>query len=242
MSREKKSRRIEVERIEEAEDRESLAAEDSEGTLAPSPELEEALREAVAAVDEAGTQEEAEGAEEGEAAPAEDQAAPEDLALELQQTQDRFLRLQADFENFKRRALKERTEAHQYGHQNLVKDLLSTVDNLDRAIDHAQKSEGGDLGGLLQGVELVRRDLMTALARNGVTLIEAVGKAFDPALHEAVAQTPDASVAPNTVIEELQKGYLLRDRLLRASRVVVSRAPDEEGPSDATVQEGETTD
>jgi molecular chaperone GrpE len=235
----KKSKKIEVER---AEDLESPAEEEPEGTLAPSPELEEALREAAAAVDQAGTREEAESAEEGEAAPAEGEAASEDLALELKQSEDRLLRLQADFENFRRRALRERTEAHQYGHQNLVKDLLLTVDNLDRAIDHAQKSEDGDLDGLLQGVELVRRDLLTALARNGVTPVEAVGEAFDPAHHEAVAQAPDASVAPNTVIEELQKGYLLRDRLLRASRVIVSRAPDEDGTGDATAQEGEATD
>jgi len=75
-----------------------------------------------------------------------------------------------------------------------------------------------------------------------VASIEAVGKAFDPAHHEAVAQTPDASVAPNTVTEELQKGYLLRDRLLRPSRVIVSREPDEEGNDTAKTQEGEVTD
>ena len=250
MSPRKKSKKIEVERAEETEDREALAEEDSEGTLSPSPELEEALREAAAAVDEAETRQEAERVEEAEAAPEEaeagaaegEAASEEDLALELEQAQERLLRLQADFENFRRRALKERTEAHQYGHQNLVKDLLLTVDNLDRAIDHAQKSEDGDLDGLLQGVDLVRRDLLAALARNGVASIEAVGKAFDPAHHEAVAQAPDASVAPNTVTEELQKGYLLRDRLLRPSRVIVSREPDEEGNDTEKTQEGEVTD
>ena len=250
MSPRKKSKKIEVERVEETEDREALAEEDSEGTLSPSPELEEALREAAAAVDEAETRQEAERVEEAEAAPEEaeagaaegEAASEEDLALELEQAQERLLRLQADFENFRRRALKERTEAHQYGHQNLVKDLLLTVDNLDRAIDHAQKSEDGDLDGLLQGVDLVRRDLLAALARNGVASIEAVGKAFDPAHHEAVAQAPDASVAPNTVTEELQKGYLLRDRLLRPSRVIVSREPDEEGNDTEKTQEGEVTD
>jgi len=250
MSPRKKSKKIEVERAEETEDREALAEEDSEGTLSPSPELEEALREAAAAVDEVETRQEAERVEEAEAAPEEaeagaaegEAASEEDLALELEQAQERLLRLQADFENFRRRALKERTEAHQYGHQNLVKDLLLTVDNLDRAIDHAQKSEDGDLDGLLQGVDLVRRDLLAALARNGVASIEAVGKAFDPAHHEAVAQAPDASVAPNTVTEELQKGYLLRDRLLRPSRVIVSREPDEEGNDTEKTQEGEVTD
>jgi len=238
----KKSKKIEVERAEDTEDRESPDEEASEGTVSPSPELEEALREATAAVEEGETREEAEPAEEAEAAPAEGEETPEDEALELKQTQDRFLRLQADFENFRRRALKERTEAHQYGHQNLVKDLLSTVDNLDRAIDHAQTSEDGDLDGLLQGVELVRRDLLTALAKNGVTPVKAVGETFDPARHEAVAQVPDASVAPNTVTEELQKGYLLRDRLLRPSRVIVSGAPDEEEKGAANTQEGEATD
>jgi len=238
----KKSKKIEVEWAEEAENPESPEEEASEGTVAPSPELEEALREATEAVEQAGARQETEGAAEATAAPEQGEAPSEDPALELKQTQDRLLRLQADFENFRRRALKERTEAHQYGHQNLVKELLLTVDNLDRAIDHAQKSEDGDLDGLLQGVELVRRDLLAALARNGVTPIEAVGKAFDPAHHEAVAQAPDASVAPNTVTEELQKGYLLRDRLLRASRVIVSRAPDEEEMGAAQTQEGEATD
>ena len=250
MSPRKKSKKIEVERVEEVEDQESLAEEDSEGTLSPSPELEEALREAAAAVDEAGAPQEAERAEEAETASEEasagsaegEAASEEDPALELERTQDRLLRLQADFENFRRRALKERTEAHQYGHQNFVKDLLLTVDNLDRAIDHALKSEEGDLDGLLKGVDLVRRDLLTALARNGVAPIEAVGKAFDPAHHEAVAQVPDASVAPNTVTEELQKGYRLRDRLLRPARVIVSRALDEEGNGAAEAQEDEVTD
>jgi molecular chaperone GrpE len=74
-----------------------------------------------------------------------------------------------------------------------------------------------------------------------VAPIEAVGRTFDPAHHEAVAQAPDASLAPNTVTEELQKGYLLRDRLLRPSRVIVSRVPDEEGKGDAKTQEGEVT-
>jgi len=208
------------------------ADEPSGGSLSPSPELEEALREAVQSV-EAPPQ-----AAEGAAADPPPEGS-EDLALELKQTQDKLLRLQADFENFRRRALKEKTEAHQYGHQNLVKDLLSTVDNLDRAIEHASRSGGGDLESLLQGVELVRREFLGGLAKHGVTPIEAIGESFDPALHEAMAQAPDASVAPNTVIEELQKGYKLRDRLLRPSRVVVARAPDGETQAAEEGQAGE---
>lgn len=145
---------------------------------------------------------------------------------ELIQSQDRHLRLQADFENFRKRALRERTELIQYGHENLVKDLLSTVDNLDRAIEHTQQSDGGDLESLLQGVELLQRELHAMLERHAVSEINAMGGAFDPALHEAMAQVPDASVAPNTVIDVLQKGYQLHERLLRPSRVVVAREPE----------------
>lgn len=188
-----------------------------EASIGPSPELERAMQEAAESVGGPRGPEPREG------------ESPEgsEVAAELEETRDRLLRLQADFENFRRRALREKTEAHQYGHQNLVKDLLSTVDNLERAIDHARRSGGEDLESLLHGVELVHRELLAGLAKHGVAPIEALGKPFDPALHEAMAQTPDASVAPNTVVEELQKGYLLRDRLLRPSRVVVARAPDE---------------
>jgi len=198
---------------------ESLA-EDSAGSLSPSPELEEALREAAEAV-EGRTRggERPSGATPG-AGPSPRES---ELAKELEGVRDRYLRLHADFENFRRRATRERLEVEQYGHQNLVKDLLTAVDNLDRAIDHATRSGGTELESLLQGVELVRRDLLGALTRYGVSRIEARGKLFDPARHEAMAQVPDDSVAPNTVIDELQPGYLLRDRLLRPTRVIVSR-------------------
>lgn len=196
---------------------ESLA-EESVGSLSPSPELEEALREAAEAVEGRSRPPEAPRPE-----PPGRSARETELEAELEGFRDRYLRLHADFENFRRRAAKERLEAEQYGHQNLVKDLLTAVDNLDRAIDHARRSDGGDLEGLLQGVELVRRELVTALGKHGVVAIEAMGRPFDPALHEAMAQAPDDSVAPNTVIEELQRGYVLRDRLVRPSRVIVSR-------------------
>jgi molecular chaperone GrpE len=217
--------------VEPPEGWESLAEEASEGRLAPSPELEAALREAEAAVEQTEPARGAAPAPAAEAGPG-----SEELALELKATQDRLLRLQADFENFRRRALREKTEAHQYGHQNLVKDLLSAVDNLDRAIEHARQS--AELEGLLQGVELVRRELLTALAKHGVTPIDAVGKPFDPALHEALSQVEDGSVAPNTVVQELQKGYQLRDRLLRPTRVVVARAPGQASQPEQTQDPG----
>lgn len=224
------------------EDKELESADDpeegSEGTLSVDPELEAALREAADAVD----------GENGSAAPPRreeemvledvlipepppssldgDSEAVERLSSELVEAKDQMLRLQADFDNFRRRALKEHREAVQYGHQNLVKDLLSAVDNLQRAIHHSRDNEGGDLGSLLQGVELVEKELVAALKKHGVEAVEAHGKPFDPALHEAMAQTPDASVAPNTVIDVYQEGYQLRERLIRPARVVVAKAPD----------------
>ncbi len=155
-----------------------------------------------------------------------------------EEASDRLVRLQADFENFRRRTLKEREEAHNFGYQNLVKELLPTVDNLERAIEHAQQSGDADSEGLLQGVELVRRELLGVLAKYGVIEIEAEGKPFDPAVHEAMTQTPDASVPENTVVRVFQKGYALRDRLLRPAQVVVSVAPQSEEAS----AEGESAD
>jgi molecular chaperone GrpE len=205
---------------------ESLAAEEpSGGVLAQSPELEEALREAAAAVGE--RQPAAARAESPEASAATDRI--EDLSAELVETKDRLVRLTADFENYRRRAQREREEAVRYGNQNLFKDLLTTVDNLERAIDHARKGGGGDLEHLLQGVELVQKGLLGLMSRHGVSEVEALGKPFDPALHEAMAQAPDASVAPNTVIEVLQKGYKVRDRLLRPARVIVARPLEQAG-------------
>ena len=229
---------------EKAEGWEALAGEEpSGGTLAPSDELEAALREASEAVEARTSAASDDSGKEKSGANAIDKATIEALSNELQELKTRYesetgelgelrdqhVRLQAEFENFRRRGLKERQEAHAYGHQNLVKDLLGTVDNLDRAIEHTEQSGegGGDVKALLQGVELVRRELLTALEKHGVTEIEAVGQTFDPAVHEAMAQAPSAEVPPNGIVQVLQKGYVLRDRMLRPARVVVAIAPPE---------------
>ena len=207
----------------EAEGWES-ASEESEGTLAANPELEEALREASEAIDEEGH---VKGSE--EPVPSEEFSGEEieRMAGQLVENRDKYVRLLADFDNFRRRAHKDRQDVIQYGHENLVKDLLSTVDNLDRAIEHAQQNDGGDLASLLQGVELVQRELYAVLAQHEVHVIDAAGSEFDPALHEAMAQVQDDAAPPNTVIEVLQRGFRLRDRLLRPARVVVAKPPAE---------------
>ena len=218
---------LETEHFEDPEGTEgweSLAEDAEGGKLATNPELEAALQEAAVAVEEVSPAQGAGSDADGEM---------ERLRGEAQENRDRYIRMQADFDNFRRRALKERTDLIQYGAENLLKDLLSTLDNLDRATGHARSSDGGDLESLLQGVELVQRDLHTVLEQHGVTEINAVGSEFDPGLHEAMAQKPDDSVSPNTVMEVLQKGYQLRDRLLRAARVVVAKATTEEKPEES---------
>jgi molecular chaperone GrpE len=228
-------------RKEEPEGREAFEEEASEGRLAPSQELEDALREAAAAVEGGGQQPPIRGMRVGEGVrlPSEEneelrqenellRGELEELRKESASLHDRLLRLSADFDNFRRRHLREREEAHRYGHENLVKDLLATVDNLDRALEHARRG-GGDFEGMLQGVELVQRELHGALTKHGVTRIEAAGEPFDPNVHEAVAQQEDASLPANTVVQVYQPGYRLWDRLLRPARVVVSKAPSDGG-------------
>jgi molecular chaperone GrpE len=216
------------------EEQESPADEESEGTLAPNPELEEALREAAAAVPDTDESDESEAPEQGdeESGPAVSGEDAQRLNDELAELEARNLRLLADYENFRKRALRERQEAARYGSQNLVKDLLSVVDNLDRAIGHARQSEGGDLQSLLQGVELVQREFTAVLAKHHVIEIEAQGKPFNPALHEAMAQIDSDTAEPNTIIDVLEKGYQLHDRLVRPSRVVVARGRDENAESE----------
>jgi molecular chaperone GrpE len=208
----------------ESEGWESVS-EESENTLAANPELEAALREASEAIDEDGHVKDSEEPESLESFSSEE---VERMAGQLVENRDKYVRLLADFDNFRRRAHKDRQDVIQYGHENLVKDLLSTVDNLDRAIEHAHQNDGGDLGSLLQGVELVQRELYAVLAQHEVHVINAEGSEFDPSLHEAMAQVQDDSAPPNTVIEVLQKGYQLRDRLLRPARVVVAKVPADE--------------
>ena len=206
---------------EDKEGWESLVEEASEGSLAPSPELERAMQEAADAV-EARAVERAAGAA-GNRRESETDTREAALEAELAALRDRYVRLQADFENFRRRALRERAEAFEFGHQNLVKDLVPTVDNLGRAIEHARQSGGGDFAGFLQGVELVLRELVAVLAKHGVVRVSPEGEPFDPSLHEAMAQLEDDTKATGTVVQVLEPGYSLRDRLIRPARVIVSK-------------------
>lgn len=144
--------------------------------------------------------------------------------LEAKNNYDRFLRQVAELENFKKRTARERDDAIRFANESLIKDLLPIVDNLERAVAHA--SGGGNGKPIVEGVELVLKGLLDAMAKHGVTQISAVGQLFDPSKHEAMAQVESDSHEPNFVVDELHKGYMLRDRLLRPALVSVAKAPE----------------
>ncbi len=149
--------------------------------------------------------------------------ADEDAASELDELKDKYLRLAADFDNHKRRNLKERQEVFNYGNENLIKELLPVVDNLERAIGHVGGAEeAGEAKPLLEGIELTYRSLMQALEKVGVVQVRPEGGAFDPKLHEAVRQVDTDEHPPGHIVEVMQTGYLLMDRLLRPALVVVA--------------------
>jgi molecular chaperone GrpE len=142
---------------------------------------------------------------------------------EARQNHERWVRERADSENLKKRAARERADTVKFGTEQLLRELLPVVDNLERAIEHAQG--GGNGAPLVEGVALVLKSLLEALERQGVTRVEAKGTPFDPAHHEAMAQVESAEHEPNTVVEEHQRGYRLHERLLRPALVTVAKAP-----------------
>jgi molecular chaperone GrpE len=136
---------------------------------------------------------------------------------------DRLLRLSAEFENYKKRSSRELADFRKFANEQIIKDLLGVIDNLERAIASASDQEG-NAGSIAEGVELTLKEIIKILEKNGVTSIAAEGETFDPTYHQAVMQQETADQPPNTVVQELQKGYLLHNRLLRPSMVSVSKA------------------
>ena len=163
---------------------------------------------------EAAAQEAADGATAGP--PAGTAAAAAD-AEEARKLHDRYLRTLADFENYRKRADREKSEFFRYATAGLIKDLLPVLDNFDRALDHAE--EGDEFH---KGVLLIYKQLFDVLQKNGLKSIDEVGVHFDPNIHEGVIREEDPSVPSHTVAAILQKGYFLHDRLLRPALVKVA--------------------
>lgn len=143
------------------------------------------------------------------------------LEAEKQEFQDKLLRVAAEFENYKKRMLREQEAFFKYAEEGLLKELLPSLDNLERALAHQNASE--DTKVLREGVDLTLKALLAATAKFGLTPIDSVGQPFDPNLHEALVMEASATVPPQSVIREFERGYFYKDRLLRAAKVVVSK-------------------
>ena len=155
---------------------------------------------------------------------------------EAKENYDRFLRLAAEVENFKKRQEREISEVRQFANENLIKELLPVLDNLERALEHSRQSEAPEA--LLEGLEMVNQDFLKVLGRFGITPLTSVGEQFDPTYHHAVMEEEAPEVEDQTVLKELQKGYLMQNRLLRPAMVVVSKnteKPDNKIKIDKTV-------
>lgn len=139
---------------------------------------------------------------------------------------DRLLRVAADFENYKKRAAREKEDWTKFANEDLIKSVLPFIDNLERAVNHAEKVT--DTGVLIEGIKLTLQQIHQTLNRFGLTSFESVGKPFDPARHEAMLVVETDRHEPDQVVEEFQRGYLLNERLLRPATVSVSKSPSKE--------------
>jgi molecular chaperone GrpE len=147
------------------------------------------------------------------------------LAVKADEYKDNWLRSAADLENFKKRAARERTEAIQFANTTLLQKLLPVIDNFEMAQTAAQTAQGDKLASLQTGIAMIQQQLKAALAEAGLEEMDASGKPFDPTFHEAVSQQETDQVPEGQVIQQIRKGYKLRDRLLRPAAVIVAKKP-----------------
>lgn len=146
---------------------------------------------------------------------------------EAQRNKEAWLRTAADFDNFRKRSRKELEDSRKGGREDLLRALLPVFDNLERALQSAQRAS--DVKAVADGLTMVQRQFSEALGREGIQRIPTVGHAFDPAVHEAIQQVETSDHAPGTVLAEVQPGYTQGDRLVRAAMVVVAKAKSGDG-------------
>lgn len=135
---------------------------------------------------------------------------------------DLYLRAQAEIDNIRKRSKREKEDWLKYSNEVLIKALLPSLDNLEKALHHTDNEQA--IHALRQGIEMTLKGLKETLAKSGLVEVIGLGEVFDPCFHEAVSQIQDDSVKPGTIIQELQKGYLLNERLIRPAVVVVSKS------------------
>ena len=149
----------------------------------------------------------------------------------LKTTQDKLLRTMAEMENQRRRFEKEKQEAFEFGGFNFAAESLSLIDNIDCAITSFKNDEAlknnKDINKIIDGIEVVKKDLVSIFKKNGIVPIECINKKFDPNFHQAMLEVENNTKAPGTVVQEIQKGYMMKDRLLRPSLVGVAKKREE---------------
>lgn len=163
-------------------------------------------------------------------------SAEEQLAEENAELKDRMMRLAAEMENLRKRTEREVRDAKQYAVTSFARDMLGVADNMRRAIDAVPEEERQSVATLLDGVEMTERELLKTLERHGVKKLEPQGEKFDPNIHQAMFEVPDPSVPNGTVVQVVQSGYMIADRVLRPAMVGVSKG----GPKPGT--QGEAGD
>jgi molecular chaperone GrpE len=206
-------------------------------TEIPKEDIDEALKEAEDGEDSGGN-----GGDSGDESPGADDASVDEgkaggegtaeldavreelegARKEASEKQDQYLRVMAEFENFKKRVQKESTESRKYANEELLKAMLPVIDNLERALEHGDNDAEDDP--MVEGLRMVQKQFLETLTKFGVSQVEALGKPFDPNFHEAMMQVATNDSPPNTVVTEIARGYLYNDRLIRPAMVGVSAA------------------
>lgn len=153
---------------------------------------------------------------------------------------ERLLRVTADFENYKKRMEREMNDFRKFANESLIKEILPIMDSLERALEIEYEKDGDAFDGMRKGVEMTLKGLRDSLRKFGLVVVETVEKPFDPNFHHAVSQEESEKYPENTVTQELQKGYLLGDRLLRPPMVVVSKRPETKGEAESADHENES--
>ena len=142
---------------------------------------------------------------------------------EVKAAQDQYLRTLADMDNLRKRTQREKEELAKFANENILRDVLPVLDNLERAVEHAEQAHSSE--GLLVGVQMTLTQFYQVLKKFGVDPVESIGQPFDPALHQAMGQVETADCPSNSVAQEMQKGYVLNERLLRPAMVMIAKAP-----------------
>ncbi|KPJ98819.1 MAG: hypothetical protein AMK71_10790 [Nitrospira bacterium SG8_35_4] len=149
----------------------------------------------------------------------------EELKQSLSEANDKYVRLYADFENYKKISARNREDLLKYANEDIMVDILTVIDHLELALQHVSNNEAID--SLTEGVNLTLKELKSVLEKHGLVEISALGKPFDPAVHHAMSQIETEEAEENTVVKEFRKGYKLRDRVLRAAMVGVAKKQDD---------------